>query len=153
ISPNNNQYAEVEGEGQVVAGEAGETAVVGRFERMFAATSVIVVPADPKFVATPSPKEHLIDKHVIDKLNRLQITPSPLANDEDFLRRVFIDLIGIQPRPDEIKAFAADKNPKKRDAVIDTLFDRPEFVDQWSLKWGDLLQNSRTNANSQSVYL
>jgi hypothetical protein len=153
ITANNTQYADVEGEGLVVAGDAGETAVVARFERMFAATSVMVVKADPKFVATPVPKGHLVDQHIIEKLNRLKITPSPLASDEEFLRRVYVDMIGIQPRPEEIKAFLADMNPKKRDKVIDSLFERPEFVDQWSLKWGDLLQNSRTSASSQSVYL
>ena len=52
-----------------------------------------------------------------------------------------------------MKAFLADKNPKKRDAVIDLLFQRPEFVDHWSLKWGDLLQNSRTTSSANSVYL
>jgi hypothetical protein len=153
ITANNPQYADVQGEGLVVAGDAGETAVVARFERMFAATGVMVVKPDPSFVATPVPKGHLIDQHVIEKLNRLKITPSPLANDEEFLRRVYVDLIGIQPKPEEIKAFLADANPKKRDNVIDSLFERPEFVDQWSLKWGDLLQNSRTSASSQSVYL
>jgi hypothetical protein len=153
ITANNTQYADVGEEGIVVAGDAGETAIVGRFERVFSATSVMILKADPKFVTTPSPQDHLIDKHVIDKLNRLKVTPSPLANDEEFLRRVYLDLIGVQPRPDEIKAFLEDKNPKKRDKVIDSLFERSEFVDQWSLKWGDLLQNSRNTASSQSVYL
>lgn len=153
IAANNTQYADVEGEGVVIAGDAGETAVVARFERMFAATSVMVVKEDPNFVATPVPQDHLIDKHVIEKLNRLKITPSPLAGDEDFLRRIYLDFIGVQPKPGEIKAFLADTNAKKRALVIDSLFERPEFVDQWSLKWGDLLQNSRTSASSQSVYL
>ena len=59
----------------------------------------------------------------------------------------------MQPKPDEIRLFLADQNPQKRDKVIDGLFERPEFIDHWSLKWGDLLQNSRTSASSQSVYL
>jgi hypothetical protein len=153
IAANNTQYAEVTDEGIVIAGDAGETAIVGRFERTFAATSVMVLKQVANFVATPVPQGHLIDKHVIEKLNRLKIAPSPLASDEEFLRRVYLDLIGVQPRPDEIKAFLADNNPAKRDKVIDSLFERPEFVDQWSLKWGDLLQNSRTSASSQSVFL
>jgi len=99
------------------------------------------------------PSGNLIDRHVIDKLNRLQITPSGLAGDEEFLRRVHLDLIGVQPRPDEIKAFLADKDAKKREKAIDALFGRPEFVDHWSLKWGDLLQNSRNVASAQSVFL
>lgn len=153
LTANATQYADIEGEGIVVAGDPGETAIVARFERTFAATSVMVLKADPKFVATPVPPGNFIDKHVIDKLNRLKITPSAQSSDEEFLRRVYLDLIGIQPKPDEIKAFLADKDAKKRDKVIDSLFERPEFVDQWSLKWGDLLQNSRNSASSQSVYL
>jgi hypothetical protein len=152
IAANNTQYADVEGEGLVIAGDAGETAIVGRFERVFAATSVIVLKPVMNFTATAVPSG-LVDKHVIDKLNRLKIAPSPLASDEEFLRRVYLDLIGVQPKPDEIKAFLADKNPQKRDKVIDSLFDRPEFIDQWSLKWGDLLQNSRNSASAGSVYL
>jgi hypothetical protein len=153
ITANNTQYADVEEEAVVVAADAGETAVVGRFERVFSATSVIVLKPDTKFVPTQTPQNHLIDKHVIDKLNRLKITPSPSAGDEEFLRRVYLDMIGVQPKPDEIKAFLKDKSPNKRDKVIDALFERPEFIDHWSLKWGDLLQNSRTSASSQSVYL
>jgi hypothetical protein len=153
ITANNTQYADVIGEGIVVAGDAGETAIVARFERVFAATGVIVLPPNPKFVATPVPKDHFIDKYVIEKLNRLKMTPSPLASDEEFLRRVYLDLIGIQPRPDEIRAFLADKDTKKRAKVIDSLFARSEFIDHWSLKWGDLLQNSRTTASPNSVYL
>lgn len=153
ISANNTQYADVEGEGIVVAGDPGETAIVARFERVFSATSVMVLRPDAKFTPTKAPAGNFIDKHVIDKLNRLKITPSPLASDEEFLRRVYLDLIGIQPRPDEIKAFLADKNPAKREKTIDSLFARPEYIDHWSLKWGDLLQNSRTSANANSVYL
>jgi hypothetical protein len=152
IIANNTQYADVASEGLVTAGDAGETAVVGRFERMFAATSVMVVQPVANFVPTPVPQDHFIDRHVVEKLNRLKISPSPLAGDEEFLRRVYLDLIGVQPRPDEIKAFLADKNPKKRDQVIDSLFERPEFIDQWSLKWGDLLQNSRNSVSVQSVF-
>jgi hypothetical protein len=153
LNANSTQYADIEGDSTVVAGDAGETAIVGRFERVFAATNVIVLKPDPKFVATPVPQDNSIDKHVITKLNRLKISPSAKSSDEEFLRRVYLDLIGIQPKPEEIKAFLADKDAKKRDKVIDSLFERPEFVDQWSLKWGDLLQNSRTTNSAQSVYL
>ena len=153
INANNTQYADVADEGIVVGGDPGETAVVGRFERVFAATNVVVLKPDLKFTPTPVPQDHLIDRFVIEKLNRMKIKPSALASDEEFLRRISLDMIGIQPKPDEILAFLADKNPKKREVLIDSLFERPEFVDQWSLKWGDLLQNSRTNASSNSVYL
>jgi hypothetical protein len=153
FNANNTQYAEVDDEGLVTAGDAGETAIVARFERTFAATSVVVLNRTESFTPTPTPKDNFVDRHVIEKLNRLKVGPSPVADDEEFLRRVYLDLIGVQPKPDEIKAFLADKNPKKRDKTIDALFTRPEFVDHWSLKWGDLLQNSRNSVSPQAVYL
>ena len=150
---NNTQFAEVDDEGVVTAQDAGETAIVGRFERTFAATGVLVLNPSPDFVPTPVPEGDLVDRPVVEKLNRLKIAPSPPAGDEEFLRRVYLDLIGTQPKPDEIKAFLADNDAGKRDRAIDALFDRPEFVDHWSLKWGDLLQNSRNVVSPQSVYL
>ena len=149
---NNDRFAHVDSEGLVTAGDGGETAIVGRFERTFTATNVTVLPRNDGFVPTPLPPD-LVDKHVVEKLNRLKITPSPIADDETFLRRVHLDLIGLQPKPEEVRAFLADKRFDKREKVIDGLFERPEFVDHWSLKWGDLLQNSRNVVSSQSVYL
>jgi hypothetical protein len=150
---NNTQFAEIDEEGLVVAGDPGETAIVARFERTFAATGVVVLSPEGGFVPTPAPEGNLIDKPVVEKLNRLKIAPSPLAGDEEFLRRVYLDLIGVQPKPDELKTYLADADPAKREKTIDSLFDRPEFVDHWSLKWGDLLQNSRNVVSQQSVYL
>lgn len=149
---NNTQFAEVDDEGLVVAVEPGETAIMARFERTFAATGVIVLDAVSGFVPAPVP-QHFIDGPVVEKLNRLKITPSPAAGDEEFLRRVYLDLIGLQPKPEEVVAFLANGDPQKHGKVIDALFDRPEFVDHWSLKWGDLLQNSRNAVSQQSVYL
>jgi hypothetical protein len=153
FTANNPQFAEVDGEGLVTAGDRGETAIVGRFERTFAATSIIVLKPDATFTATAVPADNLIDRAVIEKLNRLKITPSPIADNEEFLRRVYLDLIGLQPKPDEVRGFVADTTANKRDKVIDALFERPEFIDHWSLKWGDLLQNSRLTVSQESVYL
>src|SRR5205823_2474261 len=105
LSANNTQFSDVDGEGLVTAGDPGETAIVGRFERTFAATGVIVLSTDASFTPTAVPADNLIDRPVIEKLNRLRISPSPIAGDEEFLRRVYLDLIGLQPKPDEIKTF------------------------------------------------
>jgi len=152
-SVNNELYAMVNDEGLVTAREFGETAVVARFERKFAAVDVIVLRDDPAFQPTPVPTDHFIDTLVVRKLNELKIQPSPLADDEQFLRRVSLDLIGLQPTPEELRAFLADMDPKKREQVVDRLLNRPEFVDHWSLKWGDLLQNSRNVLSPSSVFL
>ncbi|MBM3979898.1 MAG: DUF1553 domain-containing protein [Planctomycetes bacterium] len=148
---NNDRFATVDEDGKVTAGVAGETAVLGRFERVFAATGVTTLAAGGAFTPTPVPA-HVIDKPVIEKLNRLKITPSGIAGDEEFLRRVYLDLIGLQPKPDEVRAFLADTDTKKREKVVDALFERPEFVDHWSLKWGDLLQNSRNAVSAPALF-
>ena len=99
-------------------GDAGETAIVGRFERTFAATSVIVLKPDAELRRRRRCRRTTSSTGTsIEKLNRLKITPSPLAGDEEFLRRVYLDLIGVQPKPDEVRAFLADKDPKKREKV------------------------------------
>ncbi|MDP7019965.1 MAG: DUF1549 domain-containing protein, partial [Pirellulaceae bacterium] len=148
---NTQRVARVTDEGLVSATELGETAVSGRFERIFATADFIVLKPNPSFVPSPG-SNNLVDKHVIEKLNSLNVTPSAVCDDATFLRRVSLDLIGVQPTPTEVRAFLADKDPAKRTKAIDALFQRREFVDQWSLKWGDLLQNSRGRLSEPAVY-
>ena len=149
---NTEGIAEVTESGLVTAGDLGETAVVARFERKFAAARLIVLKRNPSFQPAPIPTTSFIDQHIAAKLNDLKISPSALAGDEDFFRRVSFDLIGLQPTPEEVRKFVADPSPTKRTAIVDELFARPEFVDHWSLKWGDLFQNSRTRLSETAVY-
>lgn len=86
-----------------------------------------------------APKRNEIDTLVLEKLERLNLPPSPVASDEEFVRRVYLDTIGTLPTPSEIRTFLADKSPNKRDALINQLLDRPEFVDYWTYKFCDLL--------------
>jgi hypothetical protein len=149
---NTEGVADVTDTGVATAKEFGESAVVARFERKFAAARLIVLKPNPEFQPTPIPADHFIDRHVITKLNDLKIKPSEASSDEEFLRRIHIDLIGLQPTADEVRRFTADPNPGKRHQEIDALFSRPEFVDHWSLKWGDLFQNSRVRLSEPAVY-
>jgi hypothetical protein len=149
---NNESIAGVDDEGLVTPRMLGETAVVARFERIFATTTLIVLQPDPSFKPAAVPTDNIVDAQVIRKLNDLRVTPSDIADDATFLRRVSIDLIGVQPRPDEVLAFVKDTDAKKREKMVDALMQRPDFVDWWSLKWGDLLQNSRARLTPQAMY-
>ena len=149
---NTQRVARVTDDGLVTTNDLGETAVVARFERIFATANFIVLQSNPDFQPAPIPKNNVIDQFVIKKLNALKIRPSELADDATFLRRVYLDLIGIQPTPDELIAFINDTDPSKRSKTIDGLFKRLEFVDQWSLKWGDLLQVSRSRLSAPAVF-
>ena len=151
FTANSMPTAEVDKQGVVSAIDFGETAIVIRYERKFVVTGVIVLRPNPSFQPTPLPK-HPIDRLVVEKLNALKIKPSGPATDEQFLRRIYLDVIGLQPTPDEVRAFLAEEDPNKRAKVLESLFTRGEFVDHWSLKWGDLLQNTRTRLSEQAVY-
>jgi len=96
------------------------------------------------------PRKNYIDEFVIDKLRGLNIAPSPVCSDSDFIRRAFIDGAGILPTSEEVEQFLADKSPDKRAKLVDALLQRDEFVDYWAYKWSDLLlvnsKKLRTNA-------
>jgi len=81
---------------------------------------------------------NFVDDVILDKLASLNVAPSPPASDAEFLRRVFVDTIGVLPTAEEARGFLADDAPDKRDALIDSLLARPEFVDYWAYKWSDL---------------
>jgi len=95
-----------------------------------------------------------IDPLIIKKLKSLNIPPSPLASDSDFLRRAFLDTIGVLPTAEEARAFLADTAADKRSVLIDKLLQRPEYVDYWSYKWSDLLlvNSEKLQPNSMWSY-
>jgi hypothetical protein len=86
-----------------------------------------------------SPRKNLIDEQILFQLQRLNLPPSPQADDAEFLRRAFLDTIGVLPTVAEAKTFLEDKTPDKRNVLIDRLLARPEFVDYWTYRWSDLL--------------
>ena len=94
------------------------------------------------------PQRNFIDQEIIGKLIKPNSPVSPLASDEEFLRRIYLDLTGRIPDPGEIRTFLADTSATRRDTVIDRLLDSPEFTDRWTLWLGDLLQNTSKLANA-----
>ncbi len=75
----------------------------------------------------------------------MKIRPSGLCTDAEFLRRVYLDLTGLPPTADEVRAFLADTRDTrvKRDELVDRLIGSKEFVEYWTNKWADLLQVNR----------
>src|SRR4051812_17386091 len=94
------------------------------------------------FVWKNPPSWGKIDDLVAAKWKRMKIEPSELCTELEFIRRIYLDLTGLPPSPDDVKAFLDDKQDsrKKRDALVDRLIGSPEFVDFWANKWADLLQ-------------
>src|SRR5260370_495453 len=86
------------------------------------------------------------------KRQRLKIQPSGMVDDAGFLRRVSLDLAGQLPAPEEVRAFVADPSKNKRAAIVDKLIASPAYVDHWTLKWGDLLQNNRKYLGEKGAF-
>src|ERR1017187_2924648 len=75
-------------------------------------------------------------------------TPAPMTTDWEFIRRATLDLTGRIPDPARVLSFVADTTPNKRAALIEELLAKPEWVDKWTMYFGDLLQNTVTKPSS-----
>ncbi|MEO8131871.1 MAG: DUF1549 and DUF1553 domain-containing protein, partial [Bryobacteraceae bacterium] len=123
----------------VKAGRLGETSVLVRAAGLAASATVGVIGPPLAAYADP-PESNFIDKFVFEKLRRFRIPPSPLSSDQEFLRRICLDLTGTLPPPDRAREFLASKDPAKRTKLIDTLIAAPEFVDYWTYRFDDLFR-------------
>jgi hypothetical protein len=94
---------------------------------------------------------NLVDEAVNAQLRQLNLAPSPAADDATFLRRAFLDVAGILPKPEEVRAFLADNSPGKRDALIEKLLASPEFTDHWTYRWADIFLISGTQLRPEAV--
>jgi hypothetical protein len=140
---NDGSVAEVSPTGVVKMLRSGETAVRATFMGQVA-IAMLTAPFDHAVKAEWYAKQtNFIDQHVFKKLHDLRIEPSELCTDEEFLRRVHLDAMGLLPSPAEVRAFLADKSADKRAKLVDRVLARPEFVDFWTLQMADLLQNRK----------
>jgi hypothetical protein len=119
----------------------GEGAVTAWYLSKIAIATVTVPYGNrvPEVAFAGAPRRNFVDDLVLEKLRELDLPPSPRSSDGEFLRRAFIDTVGVLPTADEARAFLADPAADKRDRAIEALLARPEFVDYWTYKWSDLL--------------
>ncbi len=146
FSSNNENSAEIAQTGMVTAHARGEAFIMARFETHTVGSQFIVLPKGLQYEDPKTPENNYIDALVNAKLRKLRIVPSELCSDEEFLRRVFVDITGTMPTVAEHAKFLADTDPAKREKLVDDLLGRKEFVDIWVMKWAELLQ-VRTIAN------
>jgi hypothetical protein len=90
-----------------------------------------------------APRQNQLDGPIFDKLAALRIPPSPLCDDQTFIRRAYLDAIGVLPTPEETTAFLADSRPDRRAQLVEQLLTRPEWTDYWTLQLADLMQNRK----------
>jgi len=174
-----NGLAKVSHDGLVQGQGAGETTVLVRYLHCQEPVRLAFVPARPGFVWKNPPVNNYIDEQIFAKLRTLRMNPSELCSDAVFVRRAYLDLLGILPTAEEARAFVNQSarssrrkeahfskseignrksevgSPKfeigKRARLIDQLLERPEFADFWALKWADLLRVEAHSLDQKGV--
>ena len=158
---NNDALSTIDKQARISGLKAGGTHVFARFDRFTVGAEVIVLP-EGHFAFHETPEHNEIDRLINAKLKELRITPSGLCSDEQFLRRVTIDLTGKLPTPDEYEQFMSritrnvsegssanvPNDPsltrrismRHRDALVDELLQRDEFGELWAAQWGEWLR-------------
>jgi len=123
----------------------GEAPILVRYEGAYAATTVTAMGDRSGFEWSDPPKFNQIDSLVSEKWLRMKTLPSEICTDIDFVRRIYLDLIGLPPSTEQVKSFLSDvrHSQVKRDALVDSLIGSHEFVELWTNKWSDMLQVNR----------
>ena len=143
FTSNGDQVADVDENGLVTSKEPGDTHVVVAYDYAVVPVPVICPVTDQAGPKYPDVAAHTeVDKLVIAKLRKLGIVPSDTCTDEEFLRRVRLDMTGTLPTPEEIEAFLADPDKAKRARKVDELLASPEYAAWWTTKLCDFTGNN-----------
>ncbi|TWT70069.1 DUF1549 domain-containing protein [Crateriforma conspicua] len=157
FSSNNSGSADIDGTGTVTAGSRGEAFVMARFDTKTVGSQVLTLPEGLVYEPPQQSargEDQYIDQLVDKKLHQLRITPSGQCSDEEFIRRVTIDVIGLLPTEDEFHQFVNDPSENKRAELIDRLLARKEFSEIWAMKFAQLLMIKSTDQVSyKSAFL
>ena len=149
FSSNIGAIASVNPGGLVTAEQSGETAIMARTLGRAAAVHVLVVKDRPLKNYPAVAENNFIDKHVFAKLRTINVIPSALSTDAEFLRRVYLDTVGASPKLEEARAFLDSKDPDKRRKLIDELLDRPERADLWAMRFSDMYRAGYNEAGQK----
>jgi hypothetical protein len=150
---NNEGLAMVSANGLVATLDVpGEAAIMASYMGSVDVFQTLIPRAEPIAAYPAFPPNNFIDRLVIDKLKKLNIAPSELCGDADYLRRIYLDVIGTLPTADEARRFLADRRPDRRARLVDELLERPEYADYWALKWSDLLRVDRQALGHKRAY-
>lgn len=150
---NHEGLASVDETGLVTAGQVpGDAAVMASYMGQVDVFRVLIPQSEPIEAFVQPPEKNFIDGLVYRKLRKLRVRPSEPADDADFLRRAFLDIIGTLPSADEARNFLRDGRSDKRIRLVDQLLQRPEYADFWALKWSDVLRVDRQALGHKRAY-
>jgi hypothetical protein len=152
FSSSSESVASVSVSGLVSKNGRGESAILARYLDKMATCHVTFLEDVPGFAWNNPPENNFVDKLVFDKLLTLQILPSDLCTDDEFLRRAYLDTTGRLPTIEESQAFLNDSSPHKRSALVDQLLDSDDYASFWALKWCDILRSNSKKLKFSGVH-
>ncbi|MBL58201.1 MAG: hypothetical protein CMO75_00885 [Verrucomicrobiales bacterium] len=95
--------------------------------------------ADRNWVRNP------IDHFIAAKLSEKQLTHSPEADPRKLIRRLYFDLLGLPPTPDEVSEFVTDTDPMAYERLVDSLLGSPLYGERWARHWLDVIHYGDTH--------
>src|SRR5262249_3335947 len=124
------------------------------YEGQFAVDNITVLGDRTGYRWAGQPQLNYIDQLVDRKLQRIKAVPAPLCTDEEFVRRIYLDLTGLPPAPEQVRAFLAVRTPTRarRAKLVDDLLDSDDYADHWTNKWSDLLEVNRKYLGENGVW-
>jgi len=145
------ELTKISPDGLVVRQRDGETTVIVRYLQCQQVVRLAFVPSRPDFKWKPLQANNYIDQQVFAKLRELRMNASEPCSDAMYVRRAYLDVLGILPTPDEAQSFIDNHSADKRANLVDALLKRPEYADYWSLKWSDLLRSEERTLDRKGV--
>ena len=91
-----------------------------------------------------------IDRFILAKLDEKGLKPVADADKRTLIRRVYFDLIGLPPTPEEVEAFLNDKTPEAFSKIVDKLLASPHYGERWGRHWLDVARYAETNGNTDN---
>lgn len=86
-----------------------------------------------------------IDRFILARIEKAGLAPSPEADRYTLVRRLYLDLTGLPPSPEETDAFVADSSPAAYESLVDRLLASPHYGERWARRWLDLARYADTN--------
>ena len=137
---NDPEVATVDASGTVRARRPGDTVAVIRYGAMPVLANLLIVPGGDRKPFPEVEPHNFIDEHILAKLKAMDLPPAALCDDATFLRRLYLDVTGYLPPPEEVRAFLADTGADKRKRKIDEVLARPGYAEIWAAKLSDLIK-------------
>ena len=142
----------VSGDGLVRFESTAASGVLVRFLDRIETVPLTYIKHDRDFEFASPPVANFIDEKVFTRQRKLQLQPTGLASDAVFLRRVYLDITGGIPAPDDAREFLGSSDPDKRRILIDRLLDQPEYATFQALHWADVMRGNRETITERGVH-